>query len=475
MVVATFRKNKFPTLGPDLTEAQAREIFRRGEEATVFALLELAKHFAAGAAIPTAPTPATPSAMIPTFQKPPAKRGKRPGRKPGHSGSPRAERPQPTIFKDHRAAVCPDCGGSLTRCRQMRTRQTVDIPAGIQVETTQHTIHRDWCQACHQHVEPVVPDALPGSEVGNRTLVLSAWWHYGLGLTTRQIGDVLNYHLGLELSRGGLTKMWGRLSDILRPWYDQIREQALTSGVLHGDETGWRESGKTRWLWAFATDDVTFYMIDPHRGASALKKFFCEEFAGTLVTDFWGPYNAVVCSRRQVCLVHLLRDLKQVEQYKCPGPHWPLFAKKLRRLMADAIRLKKNDDLAGGSYVSRRGRIDTRLDELIDTPWDDPQARRLIKRLRRHREHLFTFLNHDDVPFDNNHAERSIRPAVVMRKNQYGNRSAKGAETQALLMSIYRTLHQRGHDPLTIISDAIVNYLQTGQLPNMPPKLAPSG
>jgi hypothetical protein len=351
----------------------------------------------------------------------------------------------------------------------------VDIPAGIHVETTEHTIHRDWCGKCGKHVEPVVPDALRGSEVGHRALTLSAWWHYGLGLTTRQISDVLNYHLGLHLSRGGLTKMWRRLSRLLRPWYEEIRSQGLRSGVLHGDETGWRESGKTRWLWAFATSDATFYLIDRSRSASALKQFFCEEFAGALVTDFWGPYNSVACGRRQVCLVHLLRDLKHVEQYKQPGEHWPPFAKKLRRLLGDAMRLKKNDELTDATYASRRACLEARLDKLIDTPWKDQQARRLIKRLRRHRHDLLTFLDHDDVPPDNNHAERSIRPAVVMRKNQYGNRSAAGAETQALLMSVYRTLHQRGHDPLTTITNAITTRLQTGQLPNLPPKTAPSG
>lgn len=61
---------KLPTLGRNLSEAQAREIYRRGEEATVFALLELAQHWG-GSEQPT-PTPATPSAMIPTFQKPAA-------------------------------------------------------------------------------------------------------------------------------------------------------------------------------------------------------------------------------------------------------------------------------------------------------------------------------------------------------------------------------------------------------------------
>ena len=93
----------------------------------------------------------------------------------------------------------------------------------------------------------------------------------------------------------------------------------------------------------------------------------------------------------------------------------------------------------------------------------------LLKRFRRHRNDLFTFLDDPAVPFDNNHAERAIRPAVIIRKNSYGNRSQRGADTQAVLMSIYRTLKQRGHDPLTTISSALSEYLTTGKLPAIPP------
>jgi transposase len=38
-----------------------------------------------------------------------------------------------------------------------------------------------------------VPDALPGSTIGNRVLVLTAWLHYGLGVTVSQILDVFNF------------------------------------------------------------------------------------------------------------------------------------------------------------------------------------------------------------------------------------------------------------------------------------------
>ena len=89
----------------------------------------------------------------------------------------------------------------------------------------------------------------------------------------------------------------------------------------------------------------------------------------------------------------------------------------------------------------------------------------MIKRLRRHRNDLFTFLDKPGVPFDNNLAERAIRPAVIIRKNSYANRSQQGANVQAVLMSIYRTLKQRGHNPLQTITQALANYLKTGTLP----------
>ena len=79
------------------------------------------------------------------------------------------------------------------------------------------------------------------------------------------------------------------------------------------------------------------------------------------------------------------------------------------------------------------------------------------------------------MPFDNNHAERAIRPAVIIRKNSQSNRSQRGAETQAILMSVYRTLKQRGHSPLDTIQEALKTYLITGHLPTPPPKIATIG
>ena len=459
------------TLGPDLTAEEAEAIYVRGKEAVIFALLELAAQLRRSQGqCASVSSPATPSGMRPIYQKPNTpRRRKKPGRKAGHEGT---RRPPPEVVhehKEHRAPCCPHCQGPLKRCANTRVRYTEDIPADIQPVVTEHTIHRDWCPRCRKSVEGRIPDALPGSQIGNHVLSLSAWLHYGQGQTLSHLVEVFNCHLHFKLTPGGLVQQWYRLQEILYPWYEQLHGESLEAAVLNADETGWRVNGKGHWLWCFTTPRMTCYPIDRKRGKPVVARFFRKAFRGTLVTDFWGPYNAVACGARQVCLAHLLRDLEHVERYKSPSPQWPKFAKKLRRWVGDGIRLSRWEDRTLPEYASRRDRLHTRLDQLIATPWKDKQARRLLKRFRRHRDDLLTFLDDPAVPFDNNAAERAVRPAVIIRKNSYGNRSQRGADTQAVLMSIYRTLKQRGHDPLKAITTALAEYLTTGTLPSLPP------
>jgi hypothetical protein len=464
-------------LGPQLTAEQAAMIFQQGQEAVVFALLTLAKQLAEKQAAVAKTDPSAPSGQTPPYAKPAAKgRAKPKGARPGHPGHRRPTPPRIDRREDHTLTSCPKCHGPVRPCRSSRTRVIEDIPADITPVVTEHTIHRYWCPSCRGTVEPVVADALPGATIGLRVVVLSAWLHYLLGTTLAQIIDVFNFHLRFELSAGGLVSMWHRLREVLFAWYLEIQAQALQGAVLHADETGWRVDGKTHWLWCFTSTDVTYYMIDRSRGSPALKRFFKAEFAGVLVTDFWGAYNAVVCARKQRCLPHLLRDLKRTQHYHGPGGDWPAFSKLLKRLIRDAIRLsKRRQELLPERFASRRRRLEGRLHDLLARPWEQRHARRLVKRLRRHGAELFTFLDHPGVPSDNNHAERQLRPAVMVRKNSYANGSDDGAETQSVLMSVFRTLRQRGHNPVSAVLAAVRDSLRTGQLPPLPAKVTELG
>ena len=419
--------------------------------------------------------PATPSGQKPLYTKPPTRKSRRkPGAKKGHAPARRKTPQRIDRQEDHRLEVCPGCGGPLQRCQRTRTRTIEDILKDLRSEVVEHTIHRDYCPACKKHVEPVVADALPKSALGHRLMALTAYLHYGLGVTISQVIELLGHQLQTRLSAGGLMAMWVRLALILAPWYEQIAEQARASTALHADETGWRVNGQTWWLWCFANSQTCFYMIDRSRGSPALAKFFLTEFDGVLITDFWAAYNAVCAADKQCCLVHLLRELEKVDLHN-ESAEWQAFAKKLRRLIRDGIRLRKREDYTRQRYASRVHRIDQRLMVLARADYADADASRLGKRLLRHADQLFTFLDYPDVPFENNFAERMIRPAVIIRKNSLCNQSERGAAVQAMLMSIYRTLKLRGHNPIAVVANALRTYVQTDTLPSLPEAIVADG
>jgi len=462
----------------DLSEEQARKLYALGPEATTLVLLAVSmrngkslKRQAADAHL------SKPFGQKAPYEKPDKTSTKRkpPGAKVGHAGSRRSRPESVDQHKTVHLLCCPDCGGQLNRCERPRTRIIEDLLEDLRVNATQYTIHRDYCPACKKDVEPVVADAMPNASLGHKLVASSCWFHYGLGVTVGQVIDILAYHLKTKITPGGLLNSWQRIAEVLTSWYEQIGEDARRSSHLHADETGWRVNGATWWLWCFCNDNNCYYMIDRSRGSPALQKFFTEAFDGVLITDFWAAYWSVEAADRQFCLPHLLRDVVGVDQRE-DSPCWKAFSKRLRRLVKDGIRLSaRRREFSAEVYEQRCRRLDKRLVELAEGEYESADARRLAKRMFKHQNHIFTFLDYEDVTFDNNFGERMIRPAVIIRKNSQSNRSARGAASQAILMSIFRTLRLRGLDPIKTIVDAMRTYVATGQLPPLPTRIAADG
>ncbi len=175
-------------LGPQLTAEQAALIVPQGQDAVVFALLTLAQQVAERQAAATTPDPSAASGQTPPYAKPTATgRAKPNGAKPGHPGRRRPSPPRIDRREGHTLTACPRCHGPVRPRRSSRTRVIADIPADITPVVTEHMIHRSWCPGCRDTVEPVVTDAWPGSTIGLRVVVLSAWLHYLLGTTLAQI------------------------------------------------------------------------------------------------------------------------------------------------------------------------------------------------------------------------------------------------------------------------------------------------
>ena len=469
-MTATDQKEKLKLI---LTEEEAESVLSQGKELSVFYLLSLSKRIQELEGKSAQTSSSTPSGMKPPYEKPPGKkRPKKPGRKAGHPGSRRAKPPKVDRYEKHPPPErCPHCQSPVETKKAVRKRKrTIEDLCESKPEVVEHEICGGWCPVCKKIVEAVVPDALPKAAVGHRAVALTAWLHYGLGITVSQIKEVLNFHLHFQVSGGGLVQMWHRTQAIFYEWYEQIADLARNSAYLHGDESGWRVNGKTHWLWCFTNEELTFYMIDSSRGSPALGRFFGEEFGGCLITDFWRAHDLIRTEYRQYCLAHLLREIHDVDA-RNKSAEWKKFSKKLRRLLADALRLaSRKETLDEKKYDSLNHRFDARLEGLIfhHGTAEDADVQRLSDRLARSMDGIFTFLDHPGVDATNNRAEREIRPAVIIRKNSFQNRSEKGAQCQAVFMSLYRTLKLRGHDPIETMVEALREYVMTGLLPPLP-------
>jgi transposase len=415
--------------------------------------------------------PSTPSGMQAAFTK--ANRSSKPKDKEQYH-KPRGGHRQPPAkidqTKEHAITCCPDCSNPLPPPSETRERVTEEIPV-VEPRVIKHLIYRYWCRACKKIVEAPVIEALPKSTIGLRTIIYSAWLHYILGVSFDKIIQLLNLSAHFQISTGGLFGAWHHLARVLAPLYEQIGRGAKSSAVLHADETSWRVNGRTHWLWCFTNKDLAYFVIDRCRGSTVALKVLGKYFAGVLVTDFLAAYGLIRALAKQKCLVHLLREIIRVNLFDS-SPEWKAFRNQLKRLVLDGLRLgRQRADLGPTCFERRKALLQQRLIELYARPYSNENANRLRKRLERHRNEIFTFLDYPGVTADNNHAERQIRPAVVSRKTSYGNRSKEGADVQAMLLSIFRTLELRGYNPVNTLLFLVQEHLRTGKPITLPPAL----
>ncbi|MCA1680571.1 MAG: transposase, partial [Actinobacteria bacterium] len=226
-----------------------------------------------------------------------------------------------------------------------------------------------------------------------------------------------------------------------------------SSRAVAPDETGWRINGQKAWLWAFAGDGVTVYLIAPGRGYEQAKLILGEDFSGVLERDGWAPYRRFTNARHQTCHAHLLRRASALIADSVAGqarvPH------AARRILKDALALRDQGDVIDADEFGLKViDLNERTDKLLAMrPTHEPN-RRLLQHLRSEREHMFTFLTEPGVQATNWRAEQALRPAIVNRKSWGGNRTPNGARTQQITMSVIRTARQQNIDPVELMISA---------------------
>jgi transposase len=91
----------------------------------------------------------------------------------------------------------------------------------------------------------------------------------------------------------------------------------------------------------------------------------------------------------------------------------------------------------------------------LDREWDDVDATRITKELRKRQNMLFTFMQYEDVPWNNNDAERAIRQGVLHRKISGGRRTWAGADVFGVLLSIYETSKKRKQRFMELVGEKL--------------------
>ena len=386
------------------------------------------------------------------------KRLKKNGQKKGHKG---VTRPKPTHidkFEKCKLKNCPDCGHELSDDDAYGHWDHIQediIPA--KVETTCYQHYRYRCPHCRtRHDAPAQGDEIPNARVGPRTLLAAALYKEDYALPYAKIAQLFRQNCGIKITAGGLAQCLQRLSNRLQGELNALRAAIRASPFVHVDETGWRVDGVNHYLWVFTDKIHTLYRIADSRGSKIPKEELGEDYGGTVISDFYSAYSPLT-SRKQKCHTHLTIELHEVGE-KNNSVEFGWFKKRLKRLLSDSVRLKERREKYGETvFHNRLARLKERALELNDVEYTDPDSTRLAKRVAKHADELFTFVEQEEVDRDNNQAERNIRPNVVLRKKGGINRSQKGAKTHTTLMSLIVTCKQSEKEWFDYAKEALFN------------------
>ena len=383
-----------------------------------------------------------------------------PGRKNGHEGKSRRKPKHIDARIELDQPTCPKCGGQLSKDPTDEYTRVVEDIVPARLVVTEYVIKRRYCKRCGRQVSPSIPNMVDGGSnerFGLRLMLLIVSLKL-LGLSYAKIGSLFELLFGLDVTDAAIEHSVMKIAQAFGPRYEELKSDIRKEKSLNGDETSWRIKGKNHWLWVFVGKWSVIYEIDQSRGKTVPLNVLGNDYQGTVISDSWPAWN-YVGKEHQRCLQHYRRDIDDTLTYKSPGIEFLTFAKKLRRILNDAIRVGKTVS-AKKDRLRAKKRFERRIEELIESysSIQEKNCKRFIKRLRREKMMLFTFLEEKKgvLDWNNNAAERAIRPSVVIRKITYGNRSILGANAHKVLMSIRETCNLRGLN----FYDYALDYLQ---------------
>jgi len=374
-------------------------------------------------------------------KKPPPKKR---GAPKGHPGTTRKKPEHVDKHVDVRLSECPECGGRhLKPCKRFEDHYQEDIIIPP-VQVTRFRHHFYYCSDCKEVVHGVGKDELPGSYIGPTAKSVASFLHWQLRIPYRPIRRLFRDLLGLDFDPSSVPGFDRQIRIRGAPIYEQLKQSLPEKPFTHADETGWRKDGVNHWLWCFAALGTVVYLIDRHRSSNVVTSVLGKKYGGVLISDFLASYNKIK-SRKQRCLVHLLRLIKKWEVHFADDRKRLRYFADLKGLVKEIIALSAAmPGKRPRNFIDRKADLIGRLRRKLRRDLGHPKADKFRTKLSENIEELITCLDFDEVCSHNNWAERLLRGNVIMRKVTFGSRSDSGVKNHEVLMSLAETARLHG-------------------------------
>ena len=397
---------------------------------------------------------------------------RKPGGQPGHPGKTRKGFDRIDRCVLLRPEKCSLCQSEIfeeepVKVETQQVAQLVERP----IEIVEY--HRQYCQCTKCGVvTPASWDSgmIPGQDLGVRLQAFLGWLgNYGHLPYEKQ--QELLWELGkIEIGVGTLVTTNQRVEGAIKPSIEELSEWVKTTQPnIHVDETPWPVKGVKEWLWVFTNPDFCLFRAGDTRSRAELIAVLGSEYSGVMSSDDLSVYNGYSVAAQQKCLAHLRRHFKRL--LKLPGKYNQVIGQTFLDLIDEAFERYRDWQLTRNELSYRtwgeefKNQLDKRLKQYSQIA--GYEAGKLLRSLKEKASQWWYFLEHPEVPPDNNLAERSLRLAVTKRKVSGGSRSMKRFEHTANLLTIVQTCRRQKRSVINFFEQALIATVDSSEMPTL--------
>ncbi|MEW6499431.1 MAG: IS66 family transposase, partial [Cyanobacteriota bacterium] len=359
-----------------------------------------------------------------------------------------------------RPQVCQHCGGTHLRSdiENVEIQQVAQLVAKP-IEIVEYHRHQYHCSQCGTtSIAPWSDEMIPAQDLGVRLQALISWLGNYAHVPYAKIRELL-FELGqIEIGEGTLVATNERVAQAIEKPVEILSNWVKTEQPnVHVDETPWSVKGVKEWLWVVANKTFCLFHAADTRSRAELELLLGTKYRGVLSSDDFSVYNGYPATAQQKCLAHMRRHFLRL--IKCPGKDNVSIGEVFVDLIDDVFDNYRSFQVSHDivAYANWAIGFKSKLTNCIKEwmPKAGATALNLLSKLRDKYDQWWYFLDHPEVPPDNNLAERSLRLAVTKRKVSGGSRSLERFGDTASLLTVVQTCRTQQRSVIDFFSSAL--------------------